>query len=281
MSTISDWQAWASGPKPAQAGPHKPRPSRPELCKARPSRALKSGLGESFEVSRKANSAVPAPFGHSTPFPTPSHFLLLLGQRRRPETCHCKPPLDFTPEEYLRANRQFESAQDCPCNLSRTAMWFGMEPDVEGNILLWDRDIPMDTIYMGLASWDERQHINDMSGKLKAALIHVIAEAMFRGHLHPYRITHLQIKYLLERSLAKLKSDSSSLVASLGEPKKAHWLLGTMRSREELEWLKYQVERRWWIMMGKTLEIIERSRGLPADNELLDQYICSEAYSDY
>ncbi|KIJ36053.1 hypothetical protein M422DRAFT_51244 [Sphaerobolus stellatus SS14] len=234
-------------------------------------------------VHRKAKSAVPAPSGHSIPFPTSSHFSSLSGQRRRPETRHCKPPLDFIPEESLRVKRQSKSAQDRPRNLSRTTMWFGMEPGVERNILFWDRDVQMDIIYMGLASWDEGQHINDMSGKLKTVLIHVIAEAMFRGHLHPYRITHLQIKYLLERTLAKLKSDSSSLVASLGEPKKAHWFLGTMRSHEEeLEWLKYQAERRWWIMMGEILEVIERSRELPADNELLDQYIISsEAYSDH
>ncbi|KIJ22915.1 hypothetical protein M422DRAFT_244358 [Sphaerobolus stellatus SS14] len=249
---------------------HNPSPTSPLDAPANAYDALLN-----HTIHRKAIKPAMSPVSSCS---SPSSSSLSLSKRRRPETRHCNPPLDISPEEYLQAKHQFESAPDRPLDLKRTTMWFGMEPDVERNFFVWDRDVPRDIAYIALAGWDAGQlHINEMSGKLKTALIHVIAEAMFRGHLHPYRITFSQIQFLLERTLAKLKSDSS--LAYMGEPQRAHWLYGTMRSREEeLEWLKYQAERRWWIMMSKTLEVVERYRWLSCDNELFNQYLSAEAH---
>lgn len=148
--------------------------------------------------------------------------------------------------------------------------WFGSEEAVERTLFFWDGGlgyVPSEDVNDAIRAFEAGVTLADMEPELRAALVHVISSAMLDGRLSHASATMEQIQYFIYRIYAAVKDRPGH--PSRSRPQREHWLHGTLRDRkEEVGWLKYQGEKRFWTIHNKNvIESYQRSLE-PSDAEL-------------
>ncbi|KAF8527967.1 hypothetical protein BU17DRAFT_81201 [Hysterangium stoloniferum] len=164
-----------------------------------------------------------------------------------------------------------------PKNLAFGTLWMGSEPDVDQTFLLWDHGlgyVPNKVVYAAVRAFEAGIKIGIMPAELKSGLVHLVAVAMLKNRLSTSGATVPQIEYLLLEAYDDLKSQDRVLSHTGPDEQspqiqRRHWLWGSIcPCTQELEWLKYQSERRWWELTKRDSEIYLRRLQEPPDSEL-------------
>ncbi|KAF8576851.1 hypothetical protein K439DRAFT_600729 [Ramaria rubella] len=176
-------------------------------------------------------------------------------------------PSNSSQQRHHGARNTYEYPKPRPSSLAQGSLWLGSEPDVDHTFFRWDGigAVPNKPILNAVCRFEAGEHVSTMDPDTKTALVHVVSQAMLHERLSATKGTIAQIGYFLIETYRDIKDNNPHLVM----PPRNHWILGTLRDRTpELEWLKYQAERRWWHVVGKKMEAFSRQLEEPPESEV-------------